>query len=707
MVADIRRTGSAVGATAPCGRRSKALSALRRLHHHEQLAAPAVGRLANAFGLPLLEPLWRLLQSAWATAGAQGGADAPLQPPPKTLAQLGALLSAAVGGCCATSAVGDDCVGPECPWGNTAEPETHNQRREHRQAQGSLGQQQQQQQQQPRRRQEESLARLGVTLEVLTGGLMAQLHRDCLAARIPLQTLRPALTLLQRRQKTLLRRLPELAAPQPPGGLGVRCPPGTPLADAIGGWLQALWAARPRLLALGLAQQVGQHAAAARPGQRGAAERCTGARSAGSQLDLPASAAADLRRAEAAAAQLLELNGGDGSAVLDIPGSAGKASVTLEGALADARAAARDAARPPGTRGRRGGGEQGVLGEDAPFVRLMIAIVRLEGACTAEEQRLARARAARGERSCSERPVGSREGCARPGGPYAWGALRQPAGMAGADAYRRSVAEQGTGSDDDHADEGGLNEIQLPGQGCEDEQQQAQTGQGEEAGEGQLCGDAALRLLVATLIALSDVLTLGAPEGDVALEFLEGRLRRAGLTGVQLAVVVQVVLGGDSALAEELPPDARKRAVQAVLDLATSGLLAIEDAPPADGEGATAPPMARRRDQGAPRCSAEGSTGGRTCDVGALAATATGRRADWEAPLRCAAAELREALERDAAKWMRVGEAVLEALSDLAVFTTELYAATLDSLLRLLRTAASAPQLAGVCDIILQADAFS
>jgi hypothetical protein len=42
--------------------------------------------------------------------------------------------------------------------------------------------------------------------------------------------------------------------------------------------------------------------------------------------------------------------------------------------------------------------------------------------------------------------------------------------------------------------------------------------------------------------------------------------------------------------------------------------------------------------------------------AGALAATATGRRADWEAPLRCAAAELREALERDAAKWMRVGE---------------------------------------------------
>jgi hypothetical protein len=35
-------------------------------------------------------------------------------------------------------------------------------------------------------------------------------------------------------------------------------------------------------------------------------------------------------------------------------------------------------------------------------------------------------------------------------------------------------------------------------------------------------------------------------------------------------------------------------------------------------------------------------------------------------------------------------QAVLEALSDLAVFTTELYAATLDSLLRLLRTAASA-----------------
>ncbi|KAI8466774.1 MAG: hypothetical protein J3K34DRAFT_460704 [Monoraphidium minutum] len=260
------------GGGAPCGllfvkrgaapeQLDTALAALRRLHLHGLLAAPAAGHLAGAFGLLLLEPLWRVLQSAWAAAGADGGAAAAVAaaPPPQTLADLGALLAGALEGCGGGGehGGGDGDDGGGSLWGDSSGGEEGDAGSG---GGGSCGGAQARQQQEGRDGAEAG-GRLEATLEVLTGGLLAQLRRDARAAGAPACALSERLSALQRRQLALLARLPQLlaagggSASSGGGGGGRRC--GEAIAAEVQGFLQAAWEARAQLLVLGVCAEAG------------------------------------------------------------------------------------------------------------------------------------------------------------------------------------------------------------------------------------------------------------------------------------------------------------------------------------------------------------------------------------------------------------------------------------------------------------------
>ncbi|KAI8466771.1 MAG: hypothetical protein J3K34DRAFT_483528 [Monoraphidium minutum] len=245
----------------------RSLESLRRLHRHGLLAAPAAGHLAGAFGLPLLEPLWRVLQSAWAAAGADGGSGCGgAAAPPQTLAQLGALLAGALEGCGGGGehGGGDGDGDDGSPWGNSSSSDGE-------EGASSGGASAMGQQQQEGRAGAEAVGRLETTLEVLTGGLLAQLRRDARAASAPQDRMAAALHALQQSQLALLARLPQLlaagggSASSGGGGGGGSRAVAAALAAALEEWLRALWGARAALLSEAAS---GRLAAALQPAPR-------------------------------------------------------------------------------------------------------------------------------------------------------------------------------------------------------------------------------------------------------------------------------------------------------------------------------------------------------------------------------------------------------------------------------------------------------